>query len=507
MNLLFIVGGSIALVVGLLAGYLARVILAQRNIQSAEQRAEQLLAEAKNKGKEILLQAKDKSLQVIEDAKKEDNERRKEVAQVQARLEKRESLFDDKLLALEDKEKQVQERIQKIDELKKEILAIKEQQSQRLQTMAGLTQAEAKQELVTRLERDMKEDLFARFQKIERDGDEEMEKKARDLMATAMMRYAGSHAGETTTTVVNIPNEEMKGRIIGREGRNIKVIEQLTGVEVIIDETPGVIVLSGFSLLRRYLAKRVLEELLSDGRIQPARIEETVERVKKELAKEIRKAGEEAAFEVGVAGLPPKIIQLIGMLKFRTSYGQNNLMHSIEVSHLAGMLAEMLGANVAVAKKGGLLHDIGKAIDHEVQGSHPELGYSLMKKFGLPEEIAYMSIGHHEDHPKTLEAVIVKVSDALSGARTGARRGTFEQYVQRLEELENLAKSFPGVDKAYAIQAGREIRVFVQPEQVDDWGAAKMAKDIANKIQEELKYPGEVRVTVIREKRLIEYAR
>lgn len=507
MDLFLIVSGVVALAIGLLIGYLARVIIAQRNIQSAEQRAEQFLAEAKNKGKELLLQAKDKALQIGEEAKKVEDERRKELAQMQTRLEKRESVFDEKLLALEDKDKQINERIQKIDDLKKEILAIKEQQNVRLQTIAGLSQEEAKQELVTRMEREMKEDLFGRFQKLEREGDEEMEKKVRDLMATAMMRYAGSHAAETTTTVITIPNEEMKGRIIGREGRNIKVIEQLTGVEVIIDETPGVIVLSGFSLLRRYLAKRVLEELLSDGRIQPARIEETVERVKKELAKEIRKAGEDAAFETGIAGLPPKIIQLIGMLKFRTSYGQNNLIHSIEVSHIAGMLAEMLGANVAIAKKGGLLHDIGKAIDHEVQGSHPELGYNLMKKFGLPEEVAYMSIGHHEDHPKTIEAMIVKVSDALSGARTGARRGTFEQYVQRLEELENLAKSFPGVDKAYAIQAGREIRVFVQPEQVDDWGAAKMAKDIANKIQEELKYPGEVRVTVIREKRLVEYAR
>ncbi|MCD4761012.1 ribonuclease Y, partial [bacterium] len=303
------------------------------------------------------------------------------------------------------------------------------------------------------------------------------------------------------------PNEEMKGRIIGREGRNIKTIEQLTGVEIIIDDTPESILVSAFNPVRRQLAKRTLEKLMADGRIHPGRIEETINQSKKELALDIKKAGEEAVYQAGIVGLDTKLVQVLGRLKYRTSYGQNQLQHALEVSHLAGLLAAELKADVAVCKKGGLLHDLGKALDHEIQGSHPDIGYDLMKKFGLPEEVAYMSLSHHEDHPKTLEGVIVKIADAISGSRPGARRDSFEEYIQRLTELEDTAKGFAGVEKVYAIQAGREIRVFVSPEEVDDYTANKLARDIANKIENDLKYPGEIRVTVIREKRITEYAR
>ena len=299
----------------------------------------------------------------------------------------------------------------------------------------------------------------------------------------------------------------MKGRIIGREGRNIKTLENLLGVEIIVDDTPETIIVSCFSPVRRAVGKLVLEKLIADGRIHPGRIEDTIEEAKKEIALEIKKAGEDAAYEAGVAGLDPKLIQVLGRLKFRTSYGQNVLQHSIEVAHLSVLLAEELGADVNIARKGGLLHDIGKAVDHEVEGTHPEIGYNILKKFGLPEEVAKISIEHHEDHPTNLEGLISKVADAISGARPGARKDTYENYIQRLTELEDTAKAFEGVEKVYAIQAGREIRVFVEPEKVDDWNSQKLAREIANKIEQELKYPGEIRVNVIRETRMIEYAR
>ncbi|MCX6746033.1 MAG: ribonuclease Y, partial [Candidatus Parcubacteria bacterium] len=335
----------------------------------------------------------------------------------------------------------------------------------------------------------------------------EIDKKAKDIIALAIQRCSISHAQEITTTTVDLPNDEMKGRIIGREGRNIRTIEQLTGVEIVVDDTPMAITISGFSPIRRQVAKRALATLISDGRIHPGRIEEAIETAKREIALEIKKSGEDALFEMGITGIDPKLVQILGRLKFRTSYGHNVLLHSLEVSHLAGLLAEELGADVTVAKKGGLFHDIGKAVDHEVKGGHPEIGYDILKKFNLPEEIAYMCIAHHEDMPKTLEGIIVKVADAISGARPGARKDTYERYLQRLEELENVANAFAGVQKSYAIQAGREIRVFVMPEEIDDLSAAKLAQDIAHKIEEELKYPGEIKVNVIREMRVTEYAR
>src|SRR3989344_987131 len=353
----------------------------------------------------------------------------------------------------------------------------------------------------------MKDDLMIRIRKLNNLAAAEWEKKAKEILTLAIQRCAVSHAAETTTSTIDLPSDEMKGRIIGREGRNIRTIERLTGVEIIVDDTPQAITVSGFSPIRRNVAKKALERLILDGRIHPAKIEEAIESAKKELAAEIREAGESALYELGITGLDPKLVQILGRLKFRTSYGQNILQHSIEIAHLSSLLAEELGADITIAKKGGLLHDIGKAVDHEVQGGHPEIGYDILKKFGMPEEVAYICIAHHEDSPKTLEAIIVKVADAISGARPGARKDTYEQYLQRLDELEKAATNFAGVEKAYAISAGRGIRIFVMPEEIDDLAAHKLAKDIAQKIEAELRYPGEIKVTVIRETRVIEYAR
>lgn len=492
---------------GIVTGYFARKQIALKEANAADAKAQAIVNEAKVKQKQLLVDAQEKSIQIIEQAKREDASRRAELRVLQDRLEKREALFDQKLLDLENRSTQLTSRSEQIEKFKQEVLAIKEQQKERLEKIAEFSREQAKQLLLEQTEREVKADILGRIKKLEEEGQEQVEERAKNILSTVIQRYAGSHASDTTTTTLQLPSDDMKGRIIGREGRNIKTIEKLTGVEIIVDETPETIVISGFSPIRRHLAKRTLEALLADGRIHPARIEETIEKAKKSLAKDIKQAGEEAAYDVGVVGLDPKLIQILGRLKYRTSYGQSVMQHSIEVAHLAGMLAEELGANVAVCKKGGLLHDIGKAIDHEVQGSHPQLGYEIMKKYGLPEEVAYISIAHHEDSPHTFEGVIVKVADAISGARPGARKDTYEHYLQRLDELEKVANSFEGVEKTYAIQAGREIRVFVTPEKIDDYGMVKLAKDIAHRIEEELKYPGEIKVNVIREKRIVEYAR
>ncbi len=498
---------AVGLASGGILGYLIHKITISKKADSAEAKAQDLIRQAQNKQKEILLTAKDKAIKIIDDSKKEEGHRRGEITRLQDRLEKREGMFDQKLMELESRQQKLYDRARRIEAVKKEIEKIREAKSKELEKISGMNRDEAKEQLLAITEKNIEEDLVQRIKKLKQRSHEEVEREARNLLSVVIQRCASSHASETTTTTVALPSDEMKGRIIGREGRNIRVIEQLTGVEVVVDDTPEVIVISGFSPIRRHLAKRAIEKLIQDGRIHPARIEETVEIAKKELAKDIREAGEEAVYEAGVAGLDPKLVQLLGRLKYRTSYGQNVLKHSIEVSHLAGMLAEELGADVAVAKKGGLLHDIGKAIDHEVQGGHPKIGYDIMKKFRLPEEVAYISIAHHEDAPKTLEGICAKVADAISGARFGARKDTYENYLQRLTELENVALTFDGVEKTYAIQAGREIRVFVKPEQIDDLAAEKLARDIANRIEEELRYPGEIKVNLIREKRITEYAR
>ena len=501
------IGIIAALIVGIFLGILIKKTLTSKNIRQAEQKAEDLLDEAKQKYKDALILAKDKAIALIEEAKAEEKERRQRLQETENRLTKREGLFDKKIIEIEDSKNKLENTRKQLESNKAEIKKIKDSQLQKLEKIAALTQDEAKEVLLNNMENRMKDELLHRTRKLENQATDELEAKAKKILTTVIERCAAPHTVETTTTAVSLPNEEMKGRIIGREGRNIKTIEQLTGVEIIIDDTPESILISAFNPIRRQLAKRALEKLMVDGRIHPGRIEETIQQSKKELAIDIKKAGEEAAYQAGIVGLDTKLVQILGRLKYRTSYGQNQLQHALEVSHLSGVLAAGLGADVNVCKKGGLLHDVGKALDHEIQGSHPEIGYDLLKKFGLPEEVAYMSTAHHEDQPKTIEGVIVKIADAISGSRPGARRDSLEEYIQRLTELEDTAKSFAGVEKVYAIQAGREIRVFISPEELDDFAANKLARDIANKIESELKYPGEIRVTVIREKRITEYAR
>ncbi len=492
---------------GFFVGYWVRKQKALSQANSAEAKAEQILNQTKTKQKELILEAEEKALKIIQEAKNEERRRAKEIKDKENRLEQRETTFSQKLLELQDKQQQLYDKVNKVEEVKEKIKQIREEQLAKLEKIAAMSKDEAKDVLIRNVEEEMKDDLMVRINKLEKEATETLDEKARDLMAGAMQRLVSSYTTEITTTVVELPSDEMKGRIIGREGRNIKTIEQMTGVEIIVDDTPNAITVSGFSPLRRHIAKKALDYLIKDGRIHPTKIEEAIENAKKDLAIDIKKAGEEAMYEVGVAGLDPKLVQIIGRLKYRTSYGQNALKHSVEVAHLSALLAEELGADVTLAKKAGLLHDIGKAVDHEVQGTHPEIGRDIGKKFNLPQEVIDPIETHHDDHPRGLISVIVKVADAMSAARPGARHDTYEQYLQRLEELEKIATTFEGVEKAYAIQAGREVRVFVMPEEIDDLAAHKLAKETAKKIEEELKYPGEIKVNVIREMRVTEFAR
>jgi len=503
----YVIIGILALIGGFFIGYYIRKKHALSEVTSAEARAEKILNDTKAKQKELILATQDKALKIIEEAKREDDKRRQELSGLQARLEKRETVFSQKLLELQDKQQQLYDKVNKVEEVKEKIKQIHDEQLAKLEKIAGLSRDEAKQVLFKNVENEIKNDLIVRINKLEKESSESLDDKARDLMAGAIQRLASTFATEITTTTVDLPNDEMKGRIIGREGRNIKVIEQLTGVEIIVDDTPNAITISGFSPIRRHVAKRTLDHLIKDGRIHPTKIEDAIKQAKEELALDIKKAGEEAMYEVGVTGFDPKLVQIIGRLKYRTSYGQNALKHSVEVAHLSALLAEELGTDVTLAKKGGLLHDIGKAVDHEVQGTHPEIGANIGKKFGLTEEVIAPILTHHDDRPDGLISIIVKVADAISAARPGARRNTFEQYIQRLEELEKIATAFEGIEKAYAIQAGREVRIFVTPEKIDDLAAHNLAKEIAKKIEQELKYPGEIKVNVIREMRVTEYAR
>ncbi|MBU1035053.1 ribonuclease Y [Patescibacteria group bacterium] len=481
----------------------------QQLVDEAEAKAKKLTAEAETKEKEVLIKAKDKAVKILEDARLEEKRALEELKKQQNALSEKENVFGTKLLEIEDARKDIEIKNSKLLEDQQIIEQMKQDESVKLEEVAGLNQAEAQERLLKLVEEQSQETLMSRVRKLEQMESEEIDRKAKNILAVAIQRLASSTVVETTTTNVELPSDEMKGRIIGREGRNIKALELLTGCELIVDDTPGMITISGFSPIRRHVAKRALDKLIADGRIHPGRIEEAVEEAKKELALDIKKAGEDALFQlgIGVAGIDPKLVQILGRLKYRTSHGQNQLQHSTEVANLASLMAEQLGADVTICKKGGLFHDIGKAVDHDLQGGHPELGYQILKKFGFPEEICYQSLGHHEDKPKTLEAVIVKAADAISGARPGARKESLEFYIKRLEELENLAAGFEGVEKVYAIQAGREIRVFVNPKEMDDFGATKLAREVAAKIEQELKYPGEVRVTLIRETRIIEYAR
>lgn len=475
--------------------------------KKAESKAEKIINEAKAKQKEIVFKAQDKALKITEEAKAEEKKRRTELDNLQKKLQKREDSFSQKLLELQEKQQKLYDKVSRVEEAKEEIKRMKEEQMEKIKKIAAMTKEEAREALFKNVEAESQEELMSRINKLEKESDEKLEEKSRELIASTMQRIVSSYVPEISTTDVDLPSDEMKGRIIGREGRNIKVIEQTLGVEIIVDDTPNTITVSAFSPIRRQVAKRTLDSLIKDGRIQPAKIEEAVERAKKELAVEIKKAGEEAMYEVGIAGFDPKLVQILGRLKFRSSYGQNALQHSLEVAHLSALLAEELGVDVTLAKKGGLLHDIGKAVDHDVKGTHPEIGGNMARKFELNEDITSAIETHHDDRPSSLIAVIVKVADAISAARPGVRNDTYERYLQRLEELEKITNSFDGVDKSYAIQAGREVRVFVNTEEVDDLGAHKLARDVAKKIEEELKYPGEIKVNIIREARMVEYAR
>ena len=518
INIIFI--ALISSVTGVMLGYILRKISAKKSTNDAEDRAskmledaktkqQKLLQDAKNKEQEIIIRSKEKAIKIVDEAKNDEKSRRRDIQDQQRRIEKRENMFDQKLMEFENKKTQLDEKNKQLDELKIKISDIKEQQITKLQEVAGLSREDAKEKLLQIIESDEQDALMNRVRKLEQTSEEELEKTSRKILSLALTRFASSVCTDTTTTSVSLPNDEMKGRIIGKEGRNIKAIEMLTGTEIIVDDTPEMITISGFSPIRRQVAKIALDSLIKDGRIHPARIEESVQDAKKALTKDLRKSGEDALYQLGipVSSIDPKLISILGRMKYRTSYGQNALQHSIEVGMISGMIAEELGANVFVCKKGGLFHDIGKAVDHDMQGAHPEIGYNIMKKFGFPEEICYQSIAHHEDKPRTIEGAIVKAGDAISGARPGARKQSLEQFVQRMEELEQTAGSFDGVEKVYAIQAGRQVRVFVHPEKINDLTAYNLAKDIANKVEAELSYPGEIKITIIRETRVIEYAK
>ncbi len=499
---------TVSFLVGGFLGYLLRKIIVGKKIDSAESKANSLLEEAKIKAKEKLLDAKSKAVRILEETKKEELKRRNAIQQREDRLEQKEQRLDQKIAKLEKEENQLKQKAKQVKKIQKEILEIKNRQVEKLEKLAKMTKEEAKKALISLMEKAHKNELTKAISSLEKQKKEVLEEKAKDIMTLAMQRYAGSHSADTTTTTVSIESDDLKGRIIGREGRNIKAIERLTGAEIIVDDTPEAIVISAFNPVRREVARLALEKLLADGRIHPTKIEEAVKEAKELVSKKAMEAGEAAVYDVGITGFDPKLTQLLGRLRYRTSFGQNVLLHSLEVAHLAGYLASELGLDANLAKKAGLLHDIGKAVDSEIQGTHVELGISILKKFKQPQEVIDAMKSHHEDYPfENNYALIVAAADALSASRPGARKDTLENYLKRLEEIEEVANSFKEVNKSYAIQAGREIRVFVDPEKVDDLGALKLAKKIAEKIEEDLDYPGEIKVNLLRETRAVEYAR
>ncbi|MFH0959009.1 MAG: ribonuclease Y [Pseudomonadota bacterium] len=496
------------LAVGLVMGYFIRKFQIGSKVDSIEARIAKAWEDAKTREKELLLEAKTKSLEIIEQAKKSDQEFRSQILKVEERLNRKEMELERKLSESEKTKAEIQHKREDMEKMQQELQQIRQRQLEQLQKISGLSMEDAKRVLLEATEKGMRDDLAHLTRKLVAQTREESDKKAREIVAMAIQKCASEVTSEQTTTTVTLPNEEMKGRIIGKEGRNIRTFEQMLGVEVIVDDTPDSVVISGFNSVRRYIAKLALEKLITDGRIHPARIEEATEKAKREVAEMIKEAGEAAVYELGIANFPPKLVQLIGRLKFRTSYGQNVLKHSIEMAKLSALIAEELGADVAVVKQGALLHDIGKALDQDMEGTHVEIGKQIALKFNLPDKVINAIESHHGDvEYASVEAAIVDAADNISGSRPGARRDTYEQYIQRLEELESIAVGYEGVEKAYAIQAGREIRVFVKPEKIDDWAATKLAKDISTKIEEQLKYPGEIRVMVIRETRVVEYAR
>lgn len=497
-----------ALAIGSVLGYYARQTIARKQVGTIEAKLNRLVSDAKDEAKKTLSKANEKASKILEEIKTQEKDRQKQLTRMEERLLTKEQNLDKKSSELETEHTELETKILKIKEIKEDINSLRQDQLSKLEKIARYSQDQAKEELLAVVEKEHQQVILERLNKLEKEGKDELDKKAQKIIALAMQRYASSQSSETTTTSVNLPSDDLKGRIIGKEGRNIKALEKLTGVEVLVDDTPGAIIVSGFDPVRRQIAKIALEKLILDGRIQPNRIEEMVEKASEEINKKIIEAGEATIYDVGVVGINPQLIKLLGRLRFRTSYGQNILLHSLEVAHIAGAIASELGANVDLAKKAGLFHDIGKAVDHEIQGSHVEIGRKILKKFDIDEKVIEAMQSHHEEYPyESIEAIIVQVADAISGARPGARKDTLEAYLKRLEELEKLAGSFPGVKKSYAIQAGREVRIFVNPEEIDDLAAHKLAKNIAEQIHQELKYPGEIKVNVIRETRAIEYAK
>lgn len=500
-----------AIIVGGIAfafGYFFKEFRSREEMKSAERTAEQILAEAKAKQREITLEAKDAALKIRAAAEAEIRDRRADLQRQERRLQQKEENLDRKIEGIERRERAIAQKEREIDNLREEIDQVKREQLRQLERISGLTSEQAKEILLKAIEDEVREDAARRVREIEAAAKEEAERRAREIIVCAIQRCASDQVAETTVSVVPLPSDEMKGRIIGREGRNIRALESATGVDLIIDDTPDAVTLSGFDPVRREVARLALGKLVLDGRIHPARIEEVVQKSKQEVEVAIREAGEQAAIDAGVHGLHPELIKVLGRLKYRTSYGQNVLMHSVEVAHLAAMMAAEIGADVNVARTAGLLHDIGKAVDHEVEGPHAAIGADLAKRFGKSAKVVHAIAAHHgEFEPQSVEAILVQAADAISGARPGARRESLENYIKRLEALESVANSFAGVEKSFAIQAGREVRIIVKPEEIDDLGAIRLARDIVKKIEESLEYPGQIKVTVVRETRAVDYAK
>jgi ribonuclease Y len=504
VGLAALVGGLVGFAVALLV----RRSLALGSETAARANGERLIAEARAKQKEILLEAKDEAITLAKTAETENRERRAELQRYETRLDKKDEQLDQKLAAVDQRERRLVEKELELEAEREKVGQLQAEQRTELARVAGLTMEEARGLLLQRVEDEMRDITNRKVHDLEAEARETADVRAREIITMALQRYAAEHTAEHTVTVVALPSDDMKGRIIGREGRNIRTLETLTGVDLIIDDTPEAVVVSGFDPIRREVAKRALERLLVDGRIHPARIEEMVAKAKTEIDQVMKEAAESAIYEVGLAGLHPDLVRLLGRLHFRTSYGQNVLRHSIEVAHVAGMLASETGYDPQTMKRAGLLHDIGKAIDHEVEGPHTVIGGELLKRYGFPQNVIDGVVGHHGDvEPVTMVGTLISAADAISAARPGARSEIVSNYLQRLLELENVANSFQGVEKSFAIQAGREIRVIVKPEQIDDLSTARLSRDIAQKIQESLQYPGQIKVTVIRETRAVEYAK
>ncbi len=499
---------SIAGVAGLGIGYYLRLIISLGKKGSMELEIKEMLLTAKEEAKKITAEAEKKSNKLLEDTRHEIKEKEDKVQQIENRLIKKEDLLDKRQVDIDKEVELIKTKVAEIKTIREQTDKLESEKTLALQKISGMTREEAKAEIIKTIEKNEEQDILTRIYKLEQSGEEVLENKAKSILATSIQRLSNSVASDIMSTSVTIPNDEIKGKIIGKEGRNIKAFERMTGVEVIVDDTPGNITISSFDPVRRHIAKLALEELIKDGRIQPAKIEKVVQEAQANINKIIKEKGEQAAYECGVIGLDQRILLILGRLYFRTSYGQNVLEHSIEMSHIAGMIAEEIGANVAVAKAGALLHDIGKALDHEVVGTHVEIGRRILQKFGASEDIVKAMQAHHEEYPyETIESRIVQSADAISGARPGARRDSIENYLRRLGDLEAIANGFQGVEKSYALQAGREIRVFITPEKLTDLESRNLARDIAIKIEKDLKYPGEIKVTVIRETRAIEFAR